>query len=201
MQRRIERAIRKQKNRILVDEAAGDKDKLLSDQIRLQRYRQEYVRFSKAAGLRTQNERAQVAGFGRKQAAEAIEADKKNQIVLENQIRYDTMVKYLKDNKLVPQNATVHIPPRSVNATGFSFDSVHINAERGHNVTKEQAVQWVEGARISLTVWKGRFEKYYGNEGATFLDVEKSEIRTAFSSRQFDDTVKSILEVLTKNGY
>lgn len=71
MQRKIERAIRKQKNRILVDEAAGDKDKLLSDQIRLQRYRQEYVRFSKAAGLRTQNERAQVAGFGRKQATEA----------------------------------------------------------------------------------------------------------------------------------
>lgn len=71
MQRKIERAIRKQKNRILVDESAGDKDKLLTDQIRLQRYRQEYVRFSKAAGLRTQNERAQVAGFGRKQAAEA----------------------------------------------------------------------------------------------------------------------------------
>lgn len=76
MQRKIERAIRKQKNRILVDEAADDKDKLLSDQIRLQRYRQEYVRFSKAAGLRTQNERAQVAGFGRKQAAEAITATK-----------------------------------------------------------------------------------------------------------------------------
>lgn len=73
MQRKIERAIRKQKNRILVDESAGDKDKLLTDQIRLQRYRQEYVRFSKAAGLRTQNERAQVAGFGRKQAAEAVQ--------------------------------------------------------------------------------------------------------------------------------
>lgn len=85
MQRRIERAIRKQKNRILVDEAAGDKDKLLSDQIRLQRYRQEYVRFSKAAGLRTQNERAQVAGFGRKQAAEAmVETDKQLKIILEN---------------------------------------------------------------------------------------------------------------------
>lgn len=76
MQRKIERAIRKQKNRILVDEAADDKDKLLTDQIRLQRYRQEYVRFSKAAGLRTQNERAQVAGFGRKQAAEAVAANK-----------------------------------------------------------------------------------------------------------------------------
>ena len=66
MQRKLERAIRKQKTRILIDETAGDKEKLLTDQIKLQRYRQEYSRFSKAAGLRTENERTQVAGFGRK---------------------------------------------------------------------------------------------------------------------------------------
>ena len=71
MQRKLERAIRMQKNRCLVDEAAGDKEKLLTDQIKLQRYKQEYSRFSKAAGLRTENERAQVAGFGRKETARA----------------------------------------------------------------------------------------------------------------------------------
>ena len=54
-----------------MDEATGDKDKLLTDQIKLQRYKQEYTRFSKAAGLRTENERAQVAGFGQKQATRA----------------------------------------------------------------------------------------------------------------------------------
>lgn len=76
VQRKLERAIRRQKRRVLVDEAAGDKDKLLTDQIKLQRYRQEYARFSKAAGLRTQNERAQVAGFGSKEAARAIQVEK-----------------------------------------------------------------------------------------------------------------------------
>ena len=69
MQRKLERAIRKQKRRILVDEAAGDKDRLLTDQIRLRRLRQEYGRFSKAAGLRTQQERLEIAGFGTKRAA------------------------------------------------------------------------------------------------------------------------------------
>ena len=69
MQRKLERAARKQKNRILVDEAAGDKEKLLTDQVRLGRLREEYARFSRAAGLPTQNERAQVAGFGRGEAA------------------------------------------------------------------------------------------------------------------------------------
>lgn len=67
-QRRLEAAMRKQKRRILVDEAAGDVDKLQEDQIRLQLQRQEYARFSKAAGLRTQGERAEVAKFSWKQA-------------------------------------------------------------------------------------------------------------------------------------
>ena len=77
MQRKLERAIRKRKARILVDETTGDEAKLLNDQIRLQRLQQEYSRFSKAAGLRTENERAQVAGFDRKQAARATSTAKK----------------------------------------------------------------------------------------------------------------------------
>lgn len=75
-QRKLERSIRRQKRRVLVDEAVGDKDKLLTDQIKLQRYRQEYARFSKAAGLRTQDERLHVAGFGSKQATRAANAAK-----------------------------------------------------------------------------------------------------------------------------
>ena len=69
MQRKIERSIRAQKRRVLAAEASGDKETLTTAQIRLQRLRQEYGRFSKAAGLRTENERLHVAGFGRKQAA------------------------------------------------------------------------------------------------------------------------------------
>ncbi len=77
-QRQVERCIRKQKNRILVDDAVGDTEKLQIDQIRLQRLNQEYSRFSKAAGIPTQRERAQVAGFGSKQAAQASGTYKKN---------------------------------------------------------------------------------------------------------------------------
>lgn len=71
MQRKIERSIRKQKNRILVDESTGDAEKLQPDQIRLRRLNEEYKRFSKATGLRTQNERLQQSGFGKGQAARA----------------------------------------------------------------------------------------------------------------------------------
>lgn len=66
MQRKLERAIRKQKNRIIVDEAAGDSNskKLKRDRTRLAILRQRYRAFSKDAGLRTQEERTETAGFG-----------------------------------------------------------------------------------------------------------------------------------------
>lgn len=71
MQRKVERTIRIQRRRVLVDEARGDKEQLQTDQIRLRRLDEEYKRFSKAAGLRTQQERLEVAGFGPRQAKRA----------------------------------------------------------------------------------------------------------------------------------
>lgn len=70
-QRDLERAIRAQKRKVMVDEASGDSEKLKEDKARLTRLRQEYKRFSKAAGLRTQEDRLFVAGFGRKRAKAA----------------------------------------------------------------------------------------------------------------------------------
>ncbi|MDD6174230.1 MAG: hypothetical protein PUC59_00490 [Firmicutes bacterium] len=64
----MERTIRKQQKRILVDEATGDADKLQMDQIRLKWLNEEYKRFSTAADLPLQRKRVQVAGFGVKQA-------------------------------------------------------------------------------------------------------------------------------------
>lgn len=66
-QRNLERKIRKQKRRILVDESTGDKERLQQDQIKYQVLNQEYKRFSEAAGLRTQHDRMEMHGFGPKQ--------------------------------------------------------------------------------------------------------------------------------------
>lgn len=71
-QRRLERAMRSQKRKILLDEAIKDDEHLLYDQIRLRRINEEYVRFSRAADLPLQRERAQVLKFGRSKAASAI---------------------------------------------------------------------------------------------------------------------------------
>jgi len=70
-QRKFERSIRAQKRKILIDEKTGDKDKLQTDQIRLQRLKQEYKRFSDGTGLRMQHERLETAGFDWKKAKAA----------------------------------------------------------------------------------------------------------------------------------
>ena len=59
----MERSIRNTKRKILIDEATGDAEKLQWDQIRLVRLREEYHRFSKAAGLPEQYARMEKAGF------------------------------------------------------------------------------------------------------------------------------------------
>lgn len=70
-QRSMERAIRKTKREILAADKSGDKDRFTEKSIRLRRQREEYGKFSNAAGLLTQNERNQVVGFGRSEASRA----------------------------------------------------------------------------------------------------------------------------------
>lgn len=66
MQRALERAIRRQKQRVTMDEAAGDTERLAQDKTKLAILHQRYEEFSKAANLRTQYERTEAAGFGEK---------------------------------------------------------------------------------------------------------------------------------------
>ena len=120
-QRRLEASIRRQKRRILVDEAAGDAEKLQTDQIKLQILRQEYSRFSKAADLRTQLERAEVAKFGWKQAGAAEKAFEKTLLPKRRAARIPT--EKFTEYALNPQKA----PDKAVafsSALGYDVDSV-----------------------------------------------------------------------------
>ena len=69
-----------------------------AEQIKLQTLRQEYNRFSKAAGLRTQTERAEVAGFGHKQASAADKAYKNYQSSLEKSTKSGIVKSITVDN-------------------------------------------------------------------------------------------------------
>lgn len=76
-QRAMERSMRKTKREILAADATDDKDSFAEKSVLLRRQKEEYGRFSKAAGLSVRNERAQVGGFGHSQAGRAVWAERK----------------------------------------------------------------------------------------------------------------------------
>ena len=83
----------------------------------------------------------------------------------------------------------------------LGFDEQHINKERKHNITREEAVLWIQNAKISVTVWGGQYERYYGYDGAVYVNVQGRYIRTAYSKNEFQKEVLKIVDVLKKYGY
>lgn len=89
-----------------------------------------------------------------------------------------------------------HIPPKNIDVSKLKFDEEHINIESHHNVTFEEAVSYINSAKISLTRWNGMFEIYVSEDGATYVNLEENTIRTAYKRNQFDEKMMKILEVL-----
>ena len=134
MQRKIERAMRKQKRRILTADATGDTESLSVAQTRLQRLKQEYVRFSDAAGLRTQEERAQVAGFGHREAAKASKAANVSESKkgVENPRRHDKISEKKNAGEVIPVQTVGRIDRKKYEGVSKDIvtDEVVITNER-----------------------------------------------------------------------
>lgn len=85
-------------------------------QPRLQRLRQEYRRFSNTAGLRTEDERLHVAGFGRKQATRAA-------AVARPVIEFDKVHLAQSEQDLLPNYGAAQIPDAKL--TGYALNMEH----------------------------------------------------------------------------
>lgn len=88
--------------------------------------------------------------------------------------------------------------PVKLDVSGYSYDSEHINAERAHMVSRGEAERFIAESDLSLTRWNGRFVNYYSKDGATYVDVENKNIRTAFTKKEFDENTLKIREVIEK---
>ena len=95
-QRKMERYMRKQKERIVVADATDDKEGFVTASIKLKRQERIYKDFSSKASLYTQNERTQVYGFGRSQAQKARHRANKRQEILDF-IKSDGIIKETSD--------------------------------------------------------------------------------------------------------
>ena len=95
--------------------------------------------------------------------------------------------------------ATIHFTPVAVDLESLSFDNEHVNEERKHEVTEEQAKQYIKNSDFSVSVWGGMYERYYGEKGASYVNTKDKRIRTAFSSSEFKENTKKLMEAY-ENG-
>ena len=151
----------------------------------LQKQNKAYNQFCEETGQKKRHDRIQIAKWNRQEAAKATASAKKAQKSIEKNAEYDKMISEIKSVAGLAKNAVVHIPPQEVFIKGLSFDSTHINKERSHNVSREMAEIWIQQSKTSVTVWNGRFERYYGINGAVYVDWQELKL----------------LEVLEKYGY
>ena len=194
MQRARERNVRKWKKRYLAESAAGLDT--TDSAVRLKTARQSLAEFAQATGGRVDSARISVPKFGRSEASRAnwtakdYEKQQKDAIIIEN----------LRTAAKLPKAAVIHLEPTKINVDALTFDDAHINAEREHRVSEEQAKQYIRNAKISVSVWNGQFERYYGTEGAAYVNTIKHEIRTAYSRAEFDENTTALIEEMKKNG-
>lgn len=192
-QRRMERNMRKTRQDIrLLQSGEADPKSVILKKAKYQGQMQTYKDFSKAMKLPEQMDRVYQDGLRGRFTPTRSEQKKLEQSVINDKIKAELSAVNIKG---VP-----NINPDKVDVSKFSFDDAHINGERAHRVTREEAEQFVKEADISLTRWNGRFINYYGPNGAAYIDVENKSIRTSFKKEQFDEQTLKIREVVEKYG-
>lgn len=180
-QRAMERQIRALKREV---NAGGDKAVLGS---LIRQKTREYRAFSDAVNIRPKLERLRVLGYDRSTAAS-----------VKNAMRF---IDDIRKAGNVPRTARINLVPRWIDVGALSFDDKHINGDRYHHVTREQAEGWIKKAKFSISVWGGNYERYHGEEGSVYVNLATKNIRTAYASDEYDKHVIAMLEVLKQNGY
>ncbi len=98
------------------------------------------------------------------------------------------IIKVLKENNIKGKPV---FDARPIDLKDYKFDDIHINKEREHHVVREEAEGFMNNALIGLKRWNGRFLNYYSENGAVYIDTQKKEIRTAFSSDEYDEKMNA----------
>lgn len=198
VQRALERDVRKQKRECMLFDELGDKESFEEAAVKLKQKENQlkaYVDSKKE--LHRRRDREQVVGFDKRISSEAVAANKKVQNELAEKAKNDKIISEIKATGMKGQIELS--PKKKVDVSKFTFDDSHINNEREHKVTREEAERFIQEADVSVTKWNGRFVNYYGPNGAVFVDVENNNIRTAFRKEQFDERTRKMREVLRKN--
>lgn len=198
VQRALERNVRKQKRECMLYNELGDEEAFRNASVKLKEKEAKLKQYVDGnSQLHRRKDREQVVGFDRSVSAKATAANRKAQKELAEKARTDKIISGIKATGMKGQ---IELSPKEkVDVVSFSYDDIHINKDRGHRITREDAERFIQEADVAITKWDGRFINYYGPNGAVFVDVENKNIRTAFGKNEFDGRVKKMREILKEN--
>lgn len=185
-QRQYERTIRNKKREItMLEQVSAEPEYIKLKENQLTQYRKEYKDYLDKTG------RTRISGneWVGKTSARKLNKSQKDDIIIK-EIRHISG----KKNAKIELNYDI---PKDIN--NFQFDAKHINEERNHKVTKKEAISFIKNSKLKMTVWQGRYENYYSDEGASYVDTKEKIIRTSFHSDEYDEKTKKYLEVIN-NG-
>lgn len=78
----------------------------------------------------------------------------------------------------------------------YAFKENHINVERGHQVSKELAQQYVNDSVAAYRRWNGTVTVYISPSGVAVVNHKEKTISTAYRSEEYDEKLNKLLEVL-----
>lgn len=190
-QRRLEREVRYAKRKAAMYDAAGDKESFEKAALKVKQKNAQLKAFVKEHdSLVLRSDRTQVLGYNRSVSGKANLGAK----------HAEKNAAIRSDLRQAGIRGTIHTTPNPINVSTLSFDDEHINVQRNHGVSVADARSYIEKAKLSLTVWGGKFERYYSDDGAAYVDITNHRIRTAFSKDEYSGDAKTIMEVLKKHG-
>lgn len=197
VQRALERDVRKQKRECMLYDELEDTEAFEESAVKLKEKEAKLKHYvDQHDNLHRRKDREQVVGFDKRISAEAIGANKKIQKRLAEKAKTD---KIKSEMKAAGLRGEIDLNPIIPNVNELSFDDEHINEQRKHNVSEEEAKRFIQNAKFSTTRWNGKFTNYYSDEGSAFVDNETNNIKTAFKKEQYDDSARGAMEVYNRD--
>lgn len=189
MQRKMETSMRAQRLKARgLEKGGADPEDIVIAKARYQGQLAEYKQFADAMDIKPHMERVYVDAFGRTALSNKMFKIHQEDAIIKRELR-----EIIKQGK-------INIPPRTMRTNNLGFDHEHINKQRNHNVSKGEAISFIENASFSVTVWKGHYERYYSHEGSAYVDIWERKIRTAYRQNEFRESIVEAMEVMKKHG-
>lgn len=172
--RKMERAMRKQKDRCIVADAAGDKEGFTAASIKLRRQKDIYEDFCKAADSYTQYERTYVAGYDRRLAGKTGAVTRKQREFEKAQIRLTE-----EKNRAIIEQEKRKEQFRSDLKSGKINTSLDVNNQKKHIISPE----WKNNVKQQMKKINDGDAKAASPKSRLFKDVTPEKLFKEYSGK------------------